>query len=40
MMLNVAHAQGHGDVIASWGEDIAWIQSFIPTGESSDPPER
>lgn len=29
MMLNVAHARGHSDVVASWGEDIAWMRSFI-----------
>lgn len=31
MILPVSHERGHGDVIASWGEDIGWIRSFIQT---------
>jgi hypothetical protein len=29
MMLNVALARGHSDVIASWGKDIDWMRGFI-----------
>lgn len=40
MILSIAEERGHGDVIDSWGKDVAWIHSFNPTGDSSDPPGR
>jgi hypothetical protein len=38
MIVDVAQERGHDDVIASWGEAIAWMRGFTQARESSHAP--